>query len=53
MRTPYPLKCMRPWITTLVFCAIYSQTGLTQQSVPFENGRPVAPQGLADQPLPE
>ena len=54
MRTPYPLKFMRPWITTLVFCAIYSQMGLTQQSVPFEeNGRPVPPQGLAEQPLPE
>lgn len=54
MRIPYPFKpTVLAWSATLFVCMACAETGYAQHAVPFENGRPVAPQGLVIPPLPE
>ena len=56
MRIPRMLKHGRLWFTgplaVLIVATAGSQVGSGQQTVPFQNGIPVAPAGLAARPLP-
>ena len=54
MRIPYPLQRAVPaWFATLIAFLACAEMGLAQRTVPFANGRPVPPQGLAIPPLAE
>ena len=51
-----PIPCRKPsapaWLA-MIGLTVCAGAGLAQQTVPFENGRPVAPQGLAGRALPD
>src|SRR5512145_2576849 len=40
------------WLTTCAFAAV-QVAGTAQQTVPFENGTPIAPAGFEPQPIPD
>ena len=54
MRLSYPtMRTTQTLLVTVIACTFWLQIGFTQQAVPFENGRPVPPRGLATPPLPD
>ena len=50
---PVPPRSLRFVVPVLTALGLWSFAGLAQQQVPFRNGIPVAPGGLAARPLPE
>jgi glucose/arabinose dehydrogenase len=53
MRIQQLLQSSRLGLALFIMCTVALQVGSSQQTIPMQNGIPVAPRGLANRPLPK